>query len=191
MATGALALAFSAGVLSIPSPCVLPILPIVLGAAASDHRFGPVALAAGLAVSFVFIGLFVATIGYSVGLNVDLFRNVAAALTIAMGVVLPVPRVQAQLALAGAPLASWSDRRAGAAGQSGFAGQALIGRCSARRGVPALGRRSALLRFLPRKTGISAKSRRLCWRSVSAPPFRSWLPANYRAAPWSAGAHAW
>ena len=48
MTAGAVPLAFVAGALSILSPCVLPILPIVLGAAASEHRFGPAALAAGL-----------------------------------------------------------------------------------------------------------------------------------------------
>ena len=63
MAFGALALAFVAGVLSILSPCVLPILPIVLGAAASEHRWAPAVLAAGLAISFVTIGLFAATVG--------------------------------------------------------------------------------------------------------------------------------
>jgi cytochrome c-type biogenesis protein len=41
MAIGGTALAFIAGVLSVLSPCVLPILPIVLGAAASKHRLGP------------------------------------------------------------------------------------------------------------------------------------------------------
>ena len=41
MAVGALALAFVAGVLSILSPCVLPILPIVLGVAASEYRWVP------------------------------------------------------------------------------------------------------------------------------------------------------
>ena len=110
MAFGALALAFVAGVLSILSPCVLPILPIVLGAAASEHRWGPVVLAMGLAVSFVAIGLFVATVGYSIGLDTELFRNVAAALMIAVGVILLVPRFQERLALAGVPLATWSDR---------------------------------------------------------------------------------
>jgi cytochrome c biogenesis protein CcdA len=127
MAAGALALAFIAGVLSILSPCVLPILPIVLGAAASEHRWGPAALAAGLAVSFVVIGLFVATIGYSIGLDADRFRSLAAALMIALGVVLLVPRVQAQLALAGAPLANWSDRHFGGSAKSGLAGQASVG----------------------------------------------------------------
>ena len=62
MAIGSLVLAFAAGMLSILSPCVLPILPIVLGAAATEQKLGPVALAIGLTTSFVAIGLFVATI---------------------------------------------------------------------------------------------------------------------------------
>ena len=49
MPIGTLGLAFVAGTLSVLSPCVLPLLPIVLGTAASEHRMGPAALAAGLA----------------------------------------------------------------------------------------------------------------------------------------------
>ena len=75
-----LVLSFVAGVLSVLSPCVLPLLPIVLGAAASEHRLGPVALAGGLALSFVAIGLFVAAVGFGLGLSGDLFRDVSAAL---------------------------------------------------------------------------------------------------------------
>ena len=41
MAIGTLGLAFLAGCLSVLSPCVLPLLPIVLGTAASEHRLGP------------------------------------------------------------------------------------------------------------------------------------------------------
>lgn len=87
MTVSTLPLAFVAGVLSILSPCVLPILPIVLGAAASEHRWGPTALAAGLSVSFVAIGLFAATIGYSIGLDVGVFRNVAAVFMVAIGAI--------------------------------------------------------------------------------------------------------
>ena len=127
MVVGALALAFVAGVLSILSPCVLPILPIVFGAAASEHRWGAAALAVGLTVSFVAIGLFVATVGYSIGLDTDLFRNVAAALMITVGVILLVPRFQERLAVAGAPLATWSDRHFGASRRGGLSGQIFAG----------------------------------------------------------------
>lgn len=127
MAVSSLALAFVAGVLSILSPCVLPILPIVLGAAASEHRCGSVALAIGLAVSFVVVGLFVATIGYSIGLNADIFRDAAALLMIAVAAVLLMPRVQARLAVAGVPFANWSDRHFGIPQKSGLAGQISVG----------------------------------------------------------------
>ena len=40
-----LSLAFLAGLLSMLSPCVLPLVPILLGSALSQHRLGPVALA--------------------------------------------------------------------------------------------------------------------------------------------------
>ena len=84
-------------------------------------------LAMGLAVSFVAIGLFVATVGYSIGLDTELFRNVAAALMIAVGVILLVPRFQERLELAGAPLATWSDRHFGSARQGGLSGLISVG----------------------------------------------------------------
>ncbi len=127
MTAGALALAFVAGLLSILSPCVLPILPVVLGAAASEQRWGPAVLAVGLAISFVAIGLFAATISYSFGLDADVFRRAAAALMIVVGTVLLVPRFQARLALAGAPLANWGDRHFAGARGNGLAGQLWLG----------------------------------------------------------------
>jgi cytochrome c-type biogenesis protein len=127
MMAGALALAFVAGLLSILSPCVLPILPVVLGAAASEQRWGPAVLAVGLAMSFVAIGLFAATIGYSIGLDADVFRRAAAALMVVVGTVLLVPRFHAGLALAGAPLASWGDRHFARARGNGLAGQLWLG----------------------------------------------------------------
>ncbi len=126
MGIGSVAGAFIAGVLTTLSPCVLPILPIVLGAAASERKYGPAALAAGLAASFVAIGLFVATIGYSVGLSAELFRQIAAALMIAVGAALLLPRVQARLAMASGPMANWTDRRFGAQ-RGGYAGQFAFG----------------------------------------------------------------
>src|SRR5262249_18959282 len=127
MGIGSVAAAFVAGVLTVLSPCVLPILPIVLGAAASERKYGPAALAAGLAVSFVAIGLFVATIGYSVGLTADLFRQIAAALMIVLGAVLLLPNLQARLALASGPIANWTDRHFGTPHGGGYAGQFSVG----------------------------------------------------------------
>jgi cytochrome c biogenesis protein CcdA len=117
-----LGLALLAGILSVLSPCVLPLLPIVFGTAQSEHRLGPAALACGVAVSFTVIGLFVATIGFAIGLDMDFFRMVAAVLLIAFGVVLIVPSLQAQVALAAGPVGNWVDDRFG-----GFSGNSLWG----------------------------------------------------------------
>jgi len=120
-------IALLSGILSVLSPCVLPILPIVLGAAGSRHKLGPVALAAGLSVSFVVLGLFLATVGYAIGLSADALRPVAAVLIIVTGAVLLVPLLQARLAVASGPIAAWTDQRFGNQQGSGLAGQFWIG----------------------------------------------------------------
>jgi cytochrome c-type biogenesis protein len=122
-----IALALLAGTLSVLSPCVLPLIPIVLGAAVGEHRFGPAALAAGLALSFVTIGLFVATIGFSIGLDLDVFRSVAAVLLIVMGAVLLMPRVQARVAAAAGPVGNWMQAQAGEVPGRGLRKQFTVG----------------------------------------------------------------
>src|SRR5215831_9115540 len=126
MTLGSLVLAIAAGMLSVLSPCVLPLLPIVLGAAASERRWGPVALAIGLSISFVAIGMFVATVGFVVGLDADLFRYIAAVLIVAIGLVLMLPAAQAQLAVASGPIANWTDARFSRV-RSGASGQFWVG----------------------------------------------------------------
>jgi cytochrome c biogenesis protein CcdA len=80
---GTYALGAVAGVLSTLSPCVLPLLPIVIGSAAGAHRFGAVALAGGVALSYAATGLFVASFGFDIGLDGDIFRAAAAILLLA------------------------------------------------------------------------------------------------------------
>lgn len=122
-----IALAFAAGVLSILSPCVLPLLPIVLGAAVTQHRWGPLALAAGLAISFTGLGLLIAVAGFSLGLDANVFRVVAAIIMIAMGLVLLMPAWQTRLATAGGPVSDWTDRTFGGFSGSGLSGQFAMG----------------------------------------------------------------
>src|SRR6266700_6977189 len=110
MELASLGLAFLAGLVSIFSPCFLPLLPIVLATAVSEHRLGPIALAAGLALSFLILGLFIATIGFSIGLDSDLFSTFAASLLLGLGIVLVVPVVQARRSRAIAPLGNWGEQ---------------------------------------------------------------------------------
>jgi cytochrome c biogenesis protein CcdA len=122
-----LTLALLAGVLSVLSPCVLPLLPIVLGAALSQHRYGPLALAAGLTLSYVTVGLLIATAGYAIGLDQDVVRKVAATLLIAIGAVLLLPRLQNRFAMAAGPFGGWAQAQAGDVSTRGLSGQFALG----------------------------------------------------------------
>src|SRR5260221_12545381 len=100
LAADSYVLGFAAGALSTLSPCVLPLLPIVVGSAIAAHRFGAAALAGGLALTFFAVGLFVATVGFEIGLDGDLFRLLGAALLGALGVVMMSAALQARVAAA-------------------------------------------------------------------------------------------
>ena len=127
MELGSVTLAFVAGLLSVLSPCVLPLLPVVLGAAMAQHRLGPAALALGLALSFVVIGLFVATIGFGLGLNGEVFRSLAAVLMVGFGMLLMSARLQMQFATAAGPVSQWAEECFGGVSASGLSGQFGVG----------------------------------------------------------------
>ncbi|MBS0559056.1 MAG: sulfite exporter TauE/SafE family protein [Proteobacteria bacterium] len=118
---------FLAGVLSILSPCVLPLLPLVLGPAASAGRFGLPALAAGLVLSFVTVGLFVATIGFSIGLDGDFFRLAAAVLLAGLGIVLLSASLQNRFAVAAGGVSDAGNRWIARISPQGSGGQFVLG----------------------------------------------------------------
>jgi len=91
------ALGYLAGALSTLSPCVLPLLPILIASATAQHRFGPLALMLGLTLSFAGVGIFIATLGIAVGLDAGVLRRGAALLLVAFGALLLSARAQARL----------------------------------------------------------------------------------------------
>ena len=127
MSSTTLGLAFLAGLLSILSPCVLPLVPIVFGTAASEHRLGPLALAAGVTLSFVAIGLFLATVGFSLGIDGGAIRVAGAVMLIVAGLVLASPPLQTRLALAGGAVGGWADGPMRGLSSRGLGGQFGVG----------------------------------------------------------------
>lgn len=121
--------AFVAGLLTALNPCVLPLLPIVFAAAISKHRFaGPLALAAGLTVSFVAIGFVLALAGQTVtGISAERLRPVGATILILIGAVLLIPQLQRGLQTAAGPATNWVNNRFGNAGGGGWIGQFGLG----------------------------------------------------------------
>lgn len=120
-------LAFLAGILTILSPCVLPLVPIVFASAQSRHRFGPLALGLGLALSFTVVGLFVATVGYSIGLDPEVLRTTGAVLLLGFAALLLVPALQHRFELIAAPAGGFAQRLMPAGDGGGLGRQFSIG----------------------------------------------------------------
>lgn len=124
---GSFLFAFLAGVLSTLSPCVLPLIPIIIGAAANQHRFGPLALAGGLAASFAVIGTGLASIGSSIGLAQDSFRLFAAVVMGIIGIVLFSNQLQERFAVAMSGISGAGNSLLSKVTIDGLLGQFLIG----------------------------------------------------------------
>ena len=120
-------LGYVAGLLSTLSPCVLPLLPILIATAVSQHQFGPVALAAGLMLSFALVGTLIAAFGASIGLDPGMLRRGAAVLLIGFGAVLLMPALQTRFATAAGALAGSGDGLLARLGGTGWGGQFAVG----------------------------------------------------------------
>ena len=89
----AIGLAFVAGLITAISPCVLPVLPIVLAGGASGGRRRPYAIIAGLASCFLVSILFASWILSKLGLPQDLLRNISIGLLFLLAATLLFPQL--------------------------------------------------------------------------------------------------
>ncbi|HZO61842.1 MAG TPA: redoxin family protein [Gaiellaceae bacterium] len=118
----AIVFAFVAGLITAVSPCVLPVLPIVFAGGAGEHRRRPLAIVAGLAVTFLVSILFAALLLDALGLPKDLLRNVSIGLLFLLAATLVVPQLGV---LIERPLARLSRRPSGDFGGGFLLGCAL------------------------------------------------------------------
>ncbi|MCU0912262.1 MAG: cytochrome c biogenesis CcdA family protein [Rhodobacteraceae bacterium] len=122
-----LVFAYAAGLLTLINPCVLPVLPIVLAGALQASRWGPAALAAGMGLSFVALGLLVTAAGRSLGLTEETVSQAGAVLMLGFGLILLVPAAGRGFALATAGVSARADAGIDGLGRQGAGGQFLGG----------------------------------------------------------------
>jgi cytochrome c biogenesis protein CcdA/thiol-disulfide isomerase/thioredoxin len=106
-----LGIGFLAGFVTAISPCVLPVLPILLAGGASGRK--PLRIIAGLVVSFVVFTLFATWLLDKLGLPDDLLRNIAIGLLFLVAATLLFPPLAALLER---PFAGLTRFRAGGGG---------------------------------------------------------------------------
>jgi len=116
---------FLAGAGTALSPCVLPVLPIVLSAGATGGRRRPLGIVVGLTLSFTFATVALVYVISALGLPGDLLRKLAIAVLLAFGVSLMVPSLAARIE---ATMSRFAGRAGGVrSGGDGFWSGTLVG----------------------------------------------------------------
>lgn len=122
-----MSLSMAAGGLTTLSPCVFPILPLVVGGAMQANRFAPVAMGAGMVASFAVMGVLVGAVGEALGIDSDTIRVAGALLLIAFGVVMLVPALNNRFTLLVTPLSTAANNASSRVNSGSLAGAFALG----------------------------------------------------------------
>jgi len=120
-------LSLAAGGLTTLSPCVFPILPLVLGGAVQGNRLAPLAMGSGMAISFAFIGLVIGALGPALGIDSDNVRIFGALLLIVFGLVMLVPALNRRFTEWTLPIASSANTASSRLDGGSLGGAFLLG----------------------------------------------------------------
>jgi cytochrome c-type biogenesis protein len=83
-----IALVFVAGLASVLSPCVLPVIPIIVTGKSDDHKFRPLLIVSGIAVTFMIMGVISSIFGAAIGSKMYYVEKVGGLLIAAIGILL-------------------------------------------------------------------------------------------------------
>ncbi|MDH5533893.1 MAG: cytochrome c biogenesis protein DipZ [Candidatus Pacebacteria bacterium] len=89
-----IAFAFIAGIVTILSPCILPVLPFILSGSTSEDKARPWGVVLGFVASFTFFTLFLTTLVKLTGVSADVLRYASITILFLFGLSLIVPQVQ-------------------------------------------------------------------------------------------------
>ena len=102
-------LSWLSGSLSTLSPCVFPLLPMVLAGVVQGNRWGPLVMGVGMALSFAGVGVFLGALGPMLGLDAAHLRMLGAVLLMVMGLVIWLPALNQRFTQWMTPLASGAN----------------------------------------------------------------------------------
>ncbi|MCK9190995.1 MAG: cytochrome c biogenesis protein/redoxin [Sphaerochaetaceae bacterium] len=114
--------AFLSGIVTILSPCILPVLPIILSVTVGGKR-KPLGVVVGFIVSFSLFTLALSALVQALSISVDTLRIVAIVIIITFGITLLIPKLQ----LALESILSKVARMKGTSKRDGFFGGTMTG----------------------------------------------------------------
>jgi len=120
-----LGLSLAAGGLTTLSPCVFPLLPLVLGGSVQGNRLAPLAMGLGMTLSFAALGVFLGALGPALGVDSSTVRTAGAAMMIAFALVMLVPALSERFSRWMLPIANGANA-ASARLDGGSLGSALL-----------------------------------------------------------------
>lgn len=82
------AMAMFAGIASIASPCVLPVVPIVVTGTENDHKHRPLLIVLGLSLSFMAMGVMTSLFGGAIAGVMPLLEKAAGIMIVLFGVLM-------------------------------------------------------------------------------------------------------
>ena len=89
--------AFIGGIITVLSPCILPLLPIILSSTAGQGKKRPLGIVTGFILSFTFFTLFLSSLVQLTGIPANSLRNISIVILIVFGLSLLIPQVQAEI----------------------------------------------------------------------------------------------
>jgi cytochrome c-type biogenesis protein len=120
-------LSVAAGGLTTLSPCVFPLLPLVLGGALHSNRAAPLAMGVGMTLSFAAIGVAIGLLGDFLNLSPDGVRTGSAMMLLLFGLIMVVPWLNERFINLISPLASNAHRASSSLDGSSLRGAFLMG----------------------------------------------------------------
>ncbi len=115
--------AFLAGIVTILSPCILPVLPIILSGSVAEGKKRPLGIVVGFVLSFTFFTLFLSSLVRALGISATSLRTFSVVVIIAFGVSLLLPKVQLLLEKS----FTFFSRFSPSTNRSGFVGGCIVG----------------------------------------------------------------
>jgi cytochrome c biogenesis protein CcdA len=118
---------YAAGILTALSPCVLPLLPMVVGGAMQRHRAAPLLMGVGMTTAFAVAGWVLGALGPAMELDAEWVHQAAAISLIVFGLALWVDPLANLVSRFVQPMAASADRLAGAVGHESPAAALFFG----------------------------------------------------------------